>query len=351
MTIAAEYQKPFFRGFDTRFFLILVGALLLETVSVLILARQPVEEYSDKEIARLQERFANFVLGEPGRIDATPEAQGAGQGAGGGTGEEAAETPEAETPAETPESGGGETRTQADAAQRQAARAATATAQREAMTREVSNKGLLRMLTGTGSAAQGSAVSDLLASTGRGQGNSGANLDALLSSAGGLKTSGTSGLSGNGSGGTGGAARGGRSGGKAGIDDLVSDLGGAQSQSLERKGELAVETPADVVGRGQASVNRSPQEIQRVIMGHLSAVQYCYERELKRSPDLKGKVTVRITVNADGHVSEVTIVNSTLNNERVERCILARIGLWKDFKPIDPSDGDVTFRQSFTFGY
>jgi hypothetical protein len=40
-----------------------------------------------------------------------------------------------------------------------------------------------------------------------------------------------------------------------------------------------------------------------------------------------------------------------MNNERVERCILARIQLWKDFKPIDSEEGDMTFRYSYAFGY
>ena len=43
-------------------------------------------------------------------------------------------------------------------------------------------------------------------------------------------------------------------------------------------------------------------------------------------------------------------MSSTLDNDRVERCILARVLLWKDFPAIDPSEGDVTFRQVYVFG-
>ena len=86
-------------------------------------------------------------------------------------------------------------------------------------------------------------------------------------------------------------------------------------------------------------------------MGHVKAIKYCYERELKRFPTLKGKVAVRVTVNPEGAVKHVEIVSSTLNNDRVERCIVSRIRLWKDFKAIDPKEGDVTFRQVYAFGY
>ena len=125
------------------------------------------------------------------------------------------------------------------------------------------------------------------------------------------------------------------------------DAGARSFYTREKK----IETPADVVGRGRRSIYRSPEAIQEVLLAHVPAIRYCYERELKRDPDLKGKVSVRITVGPDGTVKNATIVSSTLNNERVERCILARIRLWKDFKPIDPSEGDVMFRQVYAFGY
>ena len=344
--LTGNFQKSWFDGFDPRFFAILICALLVESLVVIMMTRQPVEVYSEKEIARLQEHFANFVLGEPAKNAADNRIAASGEQGGSEAdgAEEDVAAPEAEGNANE---ASGESEGESSGASRQAARTMAASARREAMTREVSNKGLLRMLTGTGSAATGGTVSDLLGSGGS---SGSANLDEVLASAGGLKTGGTAGLGGKGSA-QGGAARGGRSGGKASINDLVSDLGGARSQSMERKGALAVEAPTGVEGRGQRSTNRSPQEIQRVILGHIKAIQYCYERELKRNPELKGKVTVRITVHPDGHVSEVTILNSTLNNERVERCIRSRIANWKDFKPIEPSEGTVTFRQSFTFGY
>ena len=71
---------------------------------------------------------------------------------------------------------------------------------------------------------------------------------------------------------------------------------------------------------------------------------------MRRNPSLTGKVVVRITVNFQGHVTYVEIVESTLSNERVERCIVTRIRQWKDFEPIDESEGDVTFRQIYLFG-
>jgi TonB family protein len=130
-------------------------------------------------------------------------------------------------------------------------------------------------------------------------------------------------------------------------------VGTVSTQSLERKGEIQVEAeaPAEVEGVGRRSTHRSPEAIYEVVYSHNPAIIYCYERELRKFPDLKGKISVRITISPDGSVKSADVVSSTLNNESVERCILARIRLWNDFEPIDPSEGDVTFVQPYLFGY
>lgn len=341
-----SFEKPFFGDFDFHFLILFLCCLVLEGVVVYSLSRRPVSEFSDKEISRIQERFAQFILKEERTADDSRNTFASGEAQGGE--EETAE--EAVAAEETSGGSGGEdngeSRT-AVAEVRHANRRADASARRAEMSRQVSSKGLLGLLTASGGSQGSGSVTDVLGSVGRGGGS---DLDEVLASSDGLKTTGRSTLAGGD--GTGTGARGGRTGQQgATIDDLVTERGSAGSQSLSRSGELQVETPADVAGRGHGSVYRSGQELQRVIYDHYSAIKYCYERELKRHPTLKGKVTVRITVNADGEVADAEIVNSTLNNERVERCIITRIKRWNDFKPIDRSEGDVTFTQVFNFGY
>ncbi|MBN2030139.1 AgmX/PglI C-terminal domain-containing protein [bacterium] len=368
--IAREFRKSFFQDWDKQFITILFFSLLIEIVVVVYLSRRPVPEYSEKEIARIQERFANFVLGETtapteeavvsssetvGTVGAEGVASGTVSGEGGsGTGSGSGGGGEG--------SGGGEgagtgtgggvglaTSSSAIEARRQS---------REAISREVSNKGLLGLLTGSGTAVEGEAVSSLFSGPGGGVGV-GDDLDQVLASASGLKTQGASGLgsggggggSGGDGGGGGGEIRGGRSGDQATIDDLVSDLGTVSSQSLTRRGEIQVEAPAEVEGEGRRSAYRSLEAISEVMYSHLSAITYCYERELRKIPDLKGKISIRITVSPNGSVKSADIVSSTMNNESAERCILARIRLWDDFPPIDDSEGDVTFIQPYIFGY
>ena len=343
--INKEFKKPFFRDWDKRFLIAFFFSLFVEVIVVTIMAKRPVQEYSEKDIGKIQEQFASFVLG---KIPKEKKAAVVSSQKG------ALSSGKAETKAESGKGkGGGKASSLSktvSSGSRLGTRMMSAEARRrsrEAISREVSNKGLLALLTGTGTAAKGEAVSPLFSKTGAGK-EVNADLDRVLSSVNGLKTQGKSGI---GSNGEGGSIRGGRSGKKATINDLVSDLSSANSQSLSRKGQLKFETPAEVVGKGRKSIYRSPEAIQEVLLAHVPAIRYCYERELKRNPTLKGKLVVRITVGPDGRVKSASIFSSTLNNDRVERCILTRIRLWRDFKPIDASEGDVTFRQTYTFGY
>lgn len=362
--IQKEFSRPLLKNLDRQFTFVLGLTLLLEAIFVIIMAQRPVEEYSQAEIARIQEQFANFIMGEEQKavnevVSTVTTTRETGAGAEEESGGE--EMAEVETKPERQETRGGESEiasggrtVQSEEIQRQNRQAAAEARRqsREAISRSVSTKGLLGMLTGTGSAAQGNAVDNVLGGSGVGNGVN-RDLDQILSSVDGLQTQGGAGLGGGqGGNGTGlGGVRGSRSGGPTSIDDLVTERSDVATASLSRQGDLVMESPSDdVVGRGNKSAYRSPDAIREVLLGHVPAIRYCYERELKRDPELKGKVSVRITVSEDGYVTAAEIISSSLNNIRVERCMLARIRLWKDFKPINPSDGSVSFTQIYTFG-
>jgi TonB family protein len=221
---------------------------------------------------------------------------------------------------------------------------------REAISREAGSKGILGMMTGVNVRA----VEDgLLGDSGEGNGV-GENMDRLLSS---LDEEGpAAGGSGTGNGTAPGLdydniqVRGGRSDKRADIDDLVSKLGSASGGAVSRKGALKIDNTSEVAGQGKRSAQRSADAIREVLLRHVPAVKYCYERKLRENPDLKGKIVVLITVAPDGSVSDAAVVSSTLGDPDVEQCILSRIRQWKDFEPIDSNEGTVTFKQTYTFG-
>jgi hypothetical protein len=157
------------------------------------------------------------------------------------------------------------------------------------------------------------------------------------------------------------SVRGGRATESGQIDAYISDLSTTQTPQsyLLKSTKFVVSTPAPIMAE-ESGVDERPvgmvgardiDKVAAVVMAHSPAIQYCYERELKRNPDFKGKIAVRFTINPAGAVIDVEIISTTLENDNVERCILARIGRWDDFGPIEPSLGNTTFRQVYTFGF
>jgi TonB family protein len=96
---------------------------------------------------------------------------------------------------------------------------------------------------------------------------------------------------------------------------------------------------------------RDERVIGPVVAGHASEIQYCYESELRRNSDLKGKVVVRFAITPQGKVRNATIVSSNLGNAKVEQCILARIRRWSDFNVIHPQSADTIVERIFVLGY
>lgn len=64
--------------------------------------------------------------------------------------------------------------------------------------------------------------------------------------------------------------------------------------------------------------------IEAVVKRNRAQIQYCYQRELTKNPNLAGSVTVKFVIARDGTVSTATTKSTTLRNELVEACINAR---------------------------
>ncbi|MBN2089575.1 SUMF1/EgtB/PvdO family nonheme iron enzyme [candidate division KSB1 bacterium] len=152
-------------------------------------------------------------------------------------------------------------------------------------------------------------------------------------------------------------------GGRIGMKDAGNTPFGGKEQLPETGGSTSVPGRAgekisltnngsnDQNGATTETTGRDFNSIFPVIKRHQASINYCYERELKRNPNLKGKVVVRFTVSPKGNVSEVTVVSSTLNSDAVQQCIVSRISRWNDFGEVDASKGDATFRHVYVFGY
>lgn len=68
--------------------------------------------------------------------------------------------------------------------------------------------------------------------------------------------------------------------------------------------------PSDIELGGEAG-SRSPESILRVIRSHIGGFRYSYEKALKQSPDIGGKISLKFTIAPDGTVVAIDVVSST----------------------------------------
>ncbi|MCK6544053.1 AgmX/PglI C-terminal domain-containing protein [bacterium] len=140
---------------------------------------------------------------------------------------------------------------------------------------------------------------------------------------------------------------GGVAGGTGSISDLTAELGGAGALSV-----AAGSAGSGLIGVGKASISgtgggqgASAAEIQGVIDQNATSVNACYQKELKKSPDLKGKLSVSIKINQAGRVSGVSVTQNTVG-DAVANCVTNKIRGWTFPRG---KKGVVTVNQTFVF--
>ncbi|HET7505299.1 MAG TPA: TonB family protein, partial [Kofleriaceae bacterium] len=79
----------------------------------------------------------------------------------------------------------------------------------------------------------------------------------------------------------------------------------------------------------------------------LRPVLQCYERGKMDDPNLRGSVTVRITIAEDGSVANAQVTSSTLGSPQVEACITREVAHWQLPRP--PGGGPVSLSYPFAF--
>jgi TonB family protein len=89
-----------------------------------------------------------------------------------------------------------------------------------------------------------------------------------------------------------------------------------------------------------------PALVSKEVRARIGAVKACYERALKRNPNLNGKIKVRWTITAAGTVSGVDISDDSVGDSEVSSCIKQLVARWR-FPA--PSGGSVEVEFPFVF--
>ena len=105
--------------------------------------------------------------------------------------------------------------------------------------------------------------------------------------------------------------------------------------------------------RQTPSLNRAPSDAgidsaaaTKVINVSKAAIKRCYDKALTSNPMLKGKMSVKITINDQGRVSNTEVVEDSLRDAEVAKCVKGVIGRLRFPKPAGGT-ASVTFPFAF----
>ncbi len=211
--------------------------------------------------------------------------------------------------------------------------ARAAAEKRARLEQQVSQMGVLKMLTAKG---QGGAMADLMKG-----GDPGSDADKVFGQIGGVGVGATNnGLRAVKGGGGTGLSR--------GIDGLRASgpsegIGTGEKGEQKVRGMIREAAPQDL-----DSAELDPNAVAAKIRQYKGALVACYESALKRNPSLSGKVTLRFTVNKVGKVSKAEIETDTMHDDDVNRCIIERASNWR-FPPPQGGGEEVQFAYPFIF--
>lgn len=101
----------------------------------------------------------------------------------------------------------------------------------------------------------------------------------------------------------------------------------SQAQVEDSAQVAAVEREVRAQEAAPVARTRSREELRRTMDANKAAIYSIYNRELRKKPSLRGRITPELVIEPSGAVSECSVVESTLNEPALERKICNRLRL------------------------
>lgn len=129
------------------------------------------------------------------------------------------------------------------------------------------------------------------------------------------------------------ASKAGKGSGGISTSGMSRNTGGG---GLEGRSTTQVSSPVEGLGgagpqvvKGGGAPSRSREEIELVFDKNKGAIFSIYNKALRRNPTLQGKLVVQLTIAPSGNVTAVEILSSELEDEEMQRKLVARIKMFK----------------------
>ena len=329
-----ELRSKLFSHLEPRFTAIFLVALaVIGGFVFLISLRKLPDTVSEKQILKIQERYASIVLNQPKpkpkEVEKVKEVKTTSQAK-----EEAA--PEKKEEVKVDREKETFTEKQVRKAETRIERQAT----RQKVAQQVQSSGIFAAITavGTGAsgpgAASGASVNDLLGAASEGMGN----LSNLKISKGTFAAKNVDAADVK--------ARRGQV--TSGVDIARESVGKATAGRISSGGSVNITSaPPEITGEAASLASRTQASIQRVTDLEGKRLKHVFENWLKRDPALHGQLKIKFTILPSGEVSNVSIVSSTMNNSEFDENIVRYIKRWA-FPPVE-GGGPVEVTFPFVF--
>lgn len=309
-----KFNASVFKQLDSTFLIILAVCTLVLGGTFMVLALRPLDDVmSEKEILKIQERYAQLILNQPKKQvkEAVEKVKTPVESSQEAAEEEEEEEVKVDRKKESV----------VEKQQRKKATSEDRRKKRDEIKQQLQSAGIFAAITATGSGVGGgpAQVTDLLGSA-EGIGGIGdvdisagsfATKDVdpeMLKKRRGEKTS--------------------------GVGIKKESVGRVSGSRIASAGKVNITSaPAQLKGESAGKGSRSQAAINRVVGRQQSRLKKVYESMLKRDPNLSGKLVVKFTIMPDGTVTNVAIVKSTTNNSTFDKRILSYVRRWK-FSPI-----------------
>jgi TonB family protein len=84
-------------------------------------------------------------------------------------------------------------------------------------------------------------------------------------------------------------------------------------------------------------------EVGKIIHSKISEIRYCYESSMVYKPEIEGKLVVDFTIGGNGSVKVSKVKETSVDDPRLDDCILRRLAKWQFPHPKAGVDVAVTY--------
>lgn len=322
-----QFKGKLLKQLDVGFLIILFACAIVCGSTFVVLSLRPLpKEMTEKEILKIQERYAQLVLNQPKKkveeaVKKVETAQAEAK-----TEEKEEEKPKIDRKKESV----------VEKKQRKEKSRETRKQKRAAIKQQLQASGIFAAITssGTGGTSSSTSVTDLLGSASSAMGDVGdidiskgsfatKNIDPdVLLKRRGEKTT--------------------------GVDIEKENVGRVQGTQIATSGNINITTaPPEIKSESGNTGNRTQASIGKVMNRYIPRFKKVYESMLKRDPNLSGKIQIKFTIMPDGTVANVIILQSTTNNSTFDKRIASYLKRIKF--PSDPSADPTEVVYPFVF--